>query len=97
MVEIIQSAEFASWADCLADRKAAARIQARIRLLSMGHAGDIKGLGGGLSEMRIDVGPGYRLYCARRGQQLVILLCGGDKSTQRADIRRARALLEDWK
>lgn len=96
-MEIIQSTEFAAWVDSLRDRKAAARIQARIRLLSMGHPGDIKGLGGGLSEMRIDVGPGYRLYRSRRGEQLAILLCGGDKRAQRADIARARKVLEEWK
>ncbi|MEO8313184.1 MAG: type II toxin-antitoxin system RelE/ParE family toxin [Pseudomonadota bacterium] len=97
MIEVIQSAEFATWADALADRKAAARIQARIRLLSLGNPGDFKGLGGGLGEMRIDIGPGYRLYCSRRGNQLVVLLCGGDKRTQQADIRRARKVLEEWK
>lgn len=96
-MDVIQSAEFADWADSLADRRAAARIQARIRLLSLGNPGDIKSLGGGLSEMRIDVGPGYRLYCAQRGKQLVILLCGGDKRSQQADIRKARLLLKEWK
>jgi putative addiction module killer protein len=96
-MEVIQSAEFADWADSLADRRAAARIQARIRLLSLGNPGDIKSLGGGLSEMRIDVGPGYRLYCAQRGKQLVILLCGGDKRSQQADIHKARLLLKEWK
>jgi putative addiction module killer protein len=72
-----------------------ARITARIRRLSLGNPGDVKPVGGGVSEMRIDWGPGYRVYFARRGDVVVILLCGGDKRTQDRDIRRAIALARD--
>ena len=74
------------------DLRAKARIDARLRLLSLAHLGDAKSLGGGLSELRIDYGPGYRLYFTRRGSALVIPLTGGDKARQSADIARARAL-----
>ena len=63
----------------------------------MGNPGDVKPVGGGVSEMRIDHGPGYRVYYMRRGQVLIVLLCGGDKSTQAADIRAALAIAKDWK
>jgi putative addiction module killer protein len=89
MAEVIQTETFSRWADGLKDRQGASRIQARIRLLAMGHTGDVKPVGGGVSELRIHFGPGYRIYFTQRGEQLVILLCGGDKSTQQADIRRA--------
>jgi putative addiction module killer protein len=72
-----------------------ARITARIRRLSLGNPGDVKPVGGGVSEMRIDWGPGYRVYFARRGDVVVILLCGSDKRTQDRDIRRAIALARD--
>lgn len=70
-----------------------ARIASRIALIQRGALGDVKSLGGGLSEFRIDYGPGYRLYAAQRGAAMVILLCGGDKRKQEADIKRARAML----
>lgn len=72
------------------------RILVRIERLASGHAGDIKPVGGGISELRIDYGPGYRLYLLRRGARLVILLCGGDKSTQTSDIAKARAIAAQW-
>jgi putative addiction module killer protein len=92
MVEVFQTETFCRWADGLKDRQGASRIQARIRLLAMGHTGDVKPVGGGVSELRIHSGPGYRIYFTQRGEQLVILLCGGDKNTQQADIRRAHKL-----
>jgi len=76
----------------LRDDRAAVRIIARIRRLEIGNPGDVKPLGSGLFEMRIDYGPGYRIYYVRRGAAMVLLLCGGDKRTQRRDIRRAQAL-----
>jgi putative addiction module killer protein len=96
MVEIIQSVTFARWFAGLRDRRAKARIDARIRRLSLGHFGDMKQVGAGVRELRIDYGPGYRVYFMRRGAVLLVLLCGGDKRTQQADIRRAKAIAADW-
>lgn len=97
MIEIVQSQTYAKWFDGLRDRRAKARIVARLRRVSLGHFGDSKPVGGGVSELRIDYGPGYRLYWIRRGHRLVVLLCGGDKRTQQADIRRAQAIAAEWK
>jgi putative addiction module killer protein len=94
MTEVRQTAEFARWLRRLADPGAVARIVARIRRLELGNLGDRKSLGGGLMELRIDHGPGYRVYFIQRGTEIVILLCGGDKRTQRKDIARARDLAE---
>lgn len=87
--------EFAKWFEALRDRKASAKIADRIRRASDGNFGDVKHAGGGLSEMRIDYGPGYRVYFSQRGGELVILLCGGDKRTQDRDIKRAKQLKSD--
>ena len=92
MIEIRQTAAYSQWYDGLRDRKARARIDARIRRLSLGNPGDVKPVGEGVSELRIDYGPGYRIYLAQRGQAFVILLAGGDKSTQAADIKIALAM-----
>jgi putative addiction module killer protein len=81
----------------LSDRMAVLRIVRRLARLEAGNAGDIKPLGNGIVEMRIDHGPGYRLYYVMRGSALVLLLCGGDKSTQRADIAKAKRLAESIK
>jgi putative addiction module killer protein len=97
MFEIIQSDEFKAWQDGLRDGTARARISARLRLAEHGHLGDWKVLRDGVSEMRIDVGPGYRLYFTRRGNTVVVLLCGGDKRRQDADIDRAINLAKLWK
>jgi putative addiction module killer protein len=96
-VEIRQTADYDRWFSTLRDIRARARIDVRIRRLSLGHVGDARALGGGISELRIDYGPGYRVYFARRGERLVLLLAGGDKSRQSADIARARALAAAWK
>jgi putative addiction module killer protein len=80
----------------LRDVRAIARIQVRIDRLSLGNPGDVRPVGEGVSEMRIDYGPGYRVYFIRRGKTLRLLLCGGDKSTQDADIAAARALAREW-
>jgi putative addiction module killer protein len=97
VLEVLKSATFETWFSRLRDTKAQARINARIRRLSLGNAGDVKPVGSGVSEMRIDYGPGYRVYYAQRGSALILLLCGGDKRTQDADIKRAIAIAKDWK
>ena len=97
MIELIKTDLFDRWLVGLRDRQARARIEARIRRLSLGNPGDVKPVGEGLSEMRIDHGPGYRVYFMRRGPLVVVLLCGGDKSTQSKDIRQAKVLAEQWK
>lgn len=94
MIEIRQTEEYADWFDRLRDRQARARIDVRVRRLSLGNPGDVKLVGGGVSELRIDYGPGYRVYFCRRGDALVLLLCGGDKSTQDTDIRKAKELAQ---
>jgi len=92
MVEIRQTEIYASWFARLRDRQARARIAVRIRRLSLGNPGDVRPVGEGVSELRIDFGPGYRVYFVQRGSALVILLAGGDKSTQDQDIRLALEL-----
>ncbi len=97
MVELIKSATFDRWISGLRDRRAAVRIQVRIDRLAGGNPGDVKPIGGGLSEMRIDHGPGYRVYFMRRGSVLIVLLCGGEKSAQARDIEQASAIAAQWK
>src|SRR5580698_7981868 len=92
MIEVRQTDDFRAWLRNLHDDKAVARIGARLRRLEQGNPGDTKSLGSGLLEMRVDYGPGYRLYYVRRGAIIVVLLCGGDKRTQQRDIKRAREL-----
>jgi len=94
MIEVRQTAEFSRWLRRLRDANAVARIVARIRRMEQGNLGDSKSLGAGLMEMRVDYGPGYRVYYVHRGATIVILLCAGDKRTQRQDIKRARGLVE---
>lgn len=89
MVEIRQTVVFAEWFESLRDRQARARIDVRIRRLSLGNPGDVKPVGEGISELRVDYGSGYRIYFVQRGSALVILLAGGDKRSQNRDIRRA--------
>jgi putative addiction module killer protein len=95
MIDILETKIYSAWFVRLRDERARARINTRIYRLSLGNAGDVKPVGSGISEMRIDYGPGYRIYFARRGQKLVILLCGGDKSSQASDIASAKALAAD--
>lgn len=92
MIEIRQTAEYESWFEKLRDLQAKARILARIRRLSLGNFGDIKPVGEGVSELRVTYGPGYRIYVKQNGDMLVILLVGGDKSSQKQDIERAKEL-----
>jgi len=95
VIEVRQTDDFRCWFDSLRDAKAADRIAVRIRRLSLGNAGDVKPVGDGVSEMRVDYGPGYRIYFIRRGTQLVVLLCGGDKRTQDRDIAVAKKLAKE--
>jgi putative addiction module killer protein len=89
ILEIRQTQAFSIWLDELRDIQGRARVMARIERLSMGNAGDVSPVGEGVSELRIHFGPGYRVYFKRRGEQLIVLLAGGDKSTQSKDIERA--------
>ena len=95
MIEIRKTQIFSQWIDALRDLRARARIQARIERLAMGNAGDVKPVGEGVSELRIDYGPGYRVYFKKRGQMLIVLLVGGDKSSQTRDIKTALSLAQN--
>jgi putative addiction module killer protein len=95
VIEIRQTATYFQWFDSLRDRQARARINARIRRLSLGNFGDVKPIGEGVSELRIDFGPGYRVYFVQRGQTLVVLLAGGNKRTQDRDIKKALKLARE--
>ena len=95
MTEVRQTPIFRKWLDDLADRRAVQRIAQRIVRLQSGLTGDAKPVGGGLSELRIDHGPGYRVYFVQRRKVLIILLCGGDKRSQSRDIARARILADE--
>jgi putative addiction module killer protein len=89
VIELRQTEEYSSWFDHLRDRMAKTRILIRLRRLSLGHLGDVKPVGEGVSELRIDYGAGYRVYFIQRGKTLVVLLAGGDKRTQPRDIQKA--------
>jgi putative addiction module killer protein len=93
--QIQQTEVFGKWLAALRDTRAKARILARLEAVHLGHLGDIKAVGGGVSEMRVDVGAGYRLYFVRRHTIIIVLLCGGDKGTQRKDISRAKAMARE--
>jgi putative addiction module killer protein len=92
VIEVRKTNEFAHWLDSLRDIRARARIQARIERLASGNPGDVKPVGEGVSELRIDYGPGYRVYFMQKGSVSIILLAGGDKSTQTRDIKTALRL-----
>jgi len=94
VIEIRQTETYADWFDSLRDRRAQARIDVRIRRLSLGNPGDVRPIGSGVSELRIDYGPGYRVYFVQRGPMLIILLGGGDKRTQERDIKKALELAQ---
>lgn len=94
VVDIRQTATFAAWFGRLKDGEAKARILARVRRVSLGHLGDARSVGDGVSELRFHFGPGYRVYFARRGNALIILLAGGDKGTQERDIEQAKRLAQ---
>lgn len=90
--ELAATQEFHRWLDSLPDRRASAKINDRLLRAADGNFGDVKSAGSGISEMRIDYGPGYRVYFFRRGKQLIVLLCGGDKKSQKSDIAQAKQL-----
>jgi putative addiction module killer protein len=95
MIEVRQTDVYSSWFDSLRDHAAQVRINVRIRRLSLGNPGDVKSVGKGVSELRIDYGPGYRVYFTKHGGTVVILLAGGDKRTQEKDIRKALELAQN--
>jgi putative addiction module killer protein len=92
VTQIRKTETFAQWLDGLRDLRARARVQVRIERLAAGNAGDVEPVGEGVSELRIDYGPGYRVYFKKHGREVVILLAGGDKRTQSADIKTALRL-----
>ena len=95
MIEVRQTRRFATWLAGLRDDRARARILKRLDRAQAGNLGDVAPVGEGVSEMRIFYGPGYRVYFVQRGSELIVLLCGGDKSTQAADIEEAKALARE--
>jgi putative addiction module killer protein len=97
MIEFKQTETFRKWRRRLRDERVRALIASRLDRLAFGNPGDVKPVGQGISELRIDYGPGYRVYFLRRGNEIIILLCGGDKSTQATDIKTAKRLAEDWR
>jgi putative addiction module killer protein len=97
VTEVIKSATFDRWMRRLKDRRAVARVQIRIDRLALANPGDVRPVGRGVSELRIDYGPGYRVYYLQDGQRLILLLCGGDKSSQDRDIAEAQRLADNWR
>ena len=97
MIEIVKSATFEAWLIGLKDRQARLRVISRVERLSAGNPGDVKPVGAGVSELRLDYGPGYRVYFMQRGALVIVLLAGGDKRTQDADIKRAIKIASEWK
>jgi putative addiction module killer protein len=88
---------FSEWLNGLCDKVAQARIRVRLRQVQAGNFGDCESVGEGVIELRVHVGAGYRVYCGRHGKTVVLLLCGGDKGSQVADIKRAKELWAEWK
>ena len=95
IIEVRETHEFSTWLDSLRDRRGRARVMVRIERLAAGNPGDARAIGEGVSELRIDTGPGYRVYYKKLGQLLIVLLAGGDKSSQRLDIRRVLDLARE--
>lgn len=96
MFEIVQSTTFSNWLVSLKDGQARMRIHARLDRVALGNFGDAQPVGEGITELRIHCGPGYRLYCMQRGMQVVVMLCGGDKSSQSRDIEQAKIIAQYW-
>lgn len=92
MFEVLKTSEYQKWITSLTDLRAQALITARVDRLALGNPGNVKAVGDGVSELKIDFGPGYRVYFTRTGKTVVLLLCGGDKSSQAKDIRRAKQI-----
>jgi putative addiction module killer protein len=96
LLEFKQTETFRKWRLRLKDERARVLIASRLDRLAFGHAGDVKPVGQGISELRVDYGPGYRVYFQRRGSTIILLLCGGDKATQGKDIQTAKRLAKEW-
>ena len=96
MTELKQTETFRKWWTKLKDERARGVITARLDRLAYGHAGDVEPVGEGISELRIHYGPGYRVYFQKRGSEIILLLCGGNKSTQGKDIKAAKRLATEW-
>ena len=96
MIELKQTETFRKWRAKLKDERARALIASRLDRLAFGHAGDAEPIGEGISELRIHHGPGYRVYFQRRGNTIIVLLCGGDKGSQDKDIKAAKRLATEW-
>ncbi|MBC7801114.1 MAG: type II toxin-antitoxin system RelE/ParE family toxin [Gemmatimonadaceae bacterium] len=96
MVEVVRSSTFDAWLRGLRDRVGRAKILVRIERLAAGNPGDVRPVGEGISELRVSFGPGYRIYFMHEGESLVVLLAGGDKSSQPEDITRAKAIAKQW-
>ncbi len=96
MVEVLTTENFDHWLRKLKDKSGRLRILARIERMARGNPGDTKSVGQGVSELRLTIGPGYRIYYTQRGKQIVLLLCGGDKTTQQKDIATALRLAAQW-
>jgi len=97
MIEIKQTATYRKWQSKLKDQRAKALIAARVFRLANGLPGDVKSVGQGVSELRIHIGPGYRVYFYQRGNEMILLLCGGDKDSQEKDIKAAAQLAAQWR
>lgn len=95
MPTVKRTVEFSSWLKDLRDLRARAKVISRIDRLALGNPGDVRPVGDGVSELRIDYGPGYRVYYVQRGEEYVVLLCGGDKDSQDADIKSAKKLASE--
>lgn len=97
MVEVVRTADVDTWLRRLRDRKAKLRIVERLDRLAHGNPGNVRPVGHGVSELRLTYGPGYRIYYVQEADRLILLLCGGDKSTQHSDIEKAHQLAEEWR
>ena len=97
MIEIVTTLEFENWFSSLKDSKGKAAIAVRLDRLELGNPGDSKSVGGGIVEMRVNFGPGYRIYFTQRGAVFILVLAGGDKSSQPRDIKRAQKIAAEWK
>jgi putative addiction module killer protein len=97
MIEFKQTETFRKWRTRLKDERARVLIASRLDRLGFGNAGDVKPVGHGISELRIDHGPGYRIYFIKRGNAIIVLLCGGNKSTQVEEIKTAKRLAAEWR
>ncbi len=97
MIEVVRTDEFDAWLRKLKDKQGKLRILERVDLLAHGNSGDVKPVGQGVAELRLTFGPGYRVYYLQVGDRLILLLCGGDKSTQQQDIEKAHRLAEEWR